>query len=62
MPEGWQALTINRHACATAVEKENVTIFLKIGPFPGHFDYLARILVLARNLGSTGSSVLGEEF
>ena len=29
---------------------------LKFGPFSGHFDYLARILVLARNFGSTGSS------
>ena len=29
---------------------------LKFGPFSGHFDYLARIRVLARNFGSTGSS------
>ena len=63
-PEGRQSLTLNRHACATAVEKENVTMFLKnrakmlkFGPFSGHFDYLARIRVLARNFGSTGSSV-----
>ena len=29
---------------------------LKFGPFSGHFDHLARIRVLARNFGSTGSS------
>ena len=29
---------------------------LKFGPFSGHFDYLARIQVLARNFGSSGSS------
>ena len=39
---------------------------LKFGPFWGHFDHLARIWVLARNFGSTGSSAngvfLGSEF
>ena len=29
---------------------------LKFGPFSGLFDYLARIRVFARNVGSTGSS------
>ena len=33
---------------------------LKFGPFSGHFDHLARIRVLARNFGSTGSSVYVE--
>ena len=28
----------------------------KFWPFLGHFDYLARILVLAQNFGSTGNS------
>ena len=36
---------------------KNRAKMLKFGPFSGHFDYLARIRVLARNFGSTGSSV-----